>query len=356
MMTYKQLSYKYFYDQKRFVPLRELTDVVSGIFMRSGEVFVLEDFAQTADSTLGFSRRIHQKVMIESDIAMPLIRRNTDIAFLNPEKIITNKGIVFIEAKHYSRSTNSPLQRFFLEHPMLSEYIMKCCQTESNGKSKNAHIAFNVLSTKQSDILFSPKHILSIKEGNSQAFFDNAGIYAISTGMYGVKSHCCSVITDKVLSAIFNSRLFSFLRYKEEQSDNGNKHACYDSVARFPLPAYNLDSNLLKALETMTECLTLLNDKELENSDPQVRRCLQQILEMLVLELYFDEYMMDTGLSIEDSLSGSILNESAYDILSRPKEIYKWFQTSSNIIRQKILLLDSRSSELLYPIFMQFTK
>lgn len=102
-MTYKDLSYKHFYESKKFVSLSDLADVVSGIFLRFGEVFVLENFEKTADASLGFSRRIQKEVKVEPDIAMPFLQQNTDIAFLDSKDVKASKGIVFIESKQYPR-------------------------------------------------------------------------------------------------------------------------------------------------------------------------------------------------------------------------------------------------------------
>ena len=355
-MTYKELSYNHFYDSKKFVPLSELADVVSGIFLRSGEVFVLENFEKTADASLGFSKRIHQEVRVEPDISMPLLQQNANIAYLNPKEVKTTKGVVFIESKQYSRTTQRPLQHFVTEHPLLSDYVTRCGLSMDKEDGKGYPLVFNVLSSKQSEHLFSPKHILSVKEDNSQSFFDDKGSYAIQTGMYGVSAICSNVISNKVLTAIFNSHLFGFIRFQEEKADEDNRQARYESIARFPIPAHSIGYNQIKALELLSECLISMNGRELDSLDIQVEKCLRQIVEMIVFELYFGEYMLEKGLSVSGALSDAVFADCVYNIFSKPLEIYNWFQTSANIIRQKIMLLDSRSPELLYPIFMQYYK
>lgn len=356
MMTYKQLSYNHFYESNKFVPLSDLAEVVSGIFLRSGEVFVLDNYEKVEDASLGFSRRIHQEVRIEPDITMPLLQQNANIAYLDPKEVNAPKGIVFIESKQYSQSTQNPLQHFVSEHPMLSDYITKCGLSMTDEDSKDLPLAYNVLSSKQSQLLFSPKHILSVKESCCQSFFDYTGSYAIQTGMYGISPISSNAVSDKALTALFNSRLFGFIRFQEEKTDAENRQARYDSIVRFPIPVHDIDNKQKKALELLTECLILMSGRELYGLEIQVNKCLRQITDMLVFELYFREYMQEKGLSVYEALSDAIFADCVYGINSKPHEIYKWFQTSSNIIRQKIMLLDSRSPELLYPIFMQYHK
>lgn len=356
MMTYKQLSYNHFYESNKFVPLSDLAEVVSGIFLRSGEVFVLDNYEKVEDASLGFSRRIHQEVRIEPDITMPLLQQNTNIAYLDPKEVNAPKGIVFIESKQYSRSTQRPFQQFVLEHPMLSDYITRCGSSMVDEDGKGSPLAYNILSSKQSEYLFSPKHILSVKENNCQSFFDDKGSYAIQTGMYGISPICSNAISNKALTALFNSRLFGFIRFQEEKADVENRQARYDSIARFPIPVHTITYNQITALELLSECLTSMSGRDLDGLDIQVEKCLRQIAEMIVLELYFGEYMQEKGLSISGALTDAVFADSEYSMFNKTQEIYKWFQTSSNIIRQKIMLLDSRSPELLYPIFMQFTK
>lgn len=357
MTTYQQLTYGHFLNSTHsFIPLSDMATVVSGIFMRSGDVFILDNFKQVPDASLGFSRRISQNVRIEPDIAMPLIESNTDIAFLSPNKADIERGLVFIEAKSYSRSHQAPSDYFISQHPKLADYVRLCNTLANDNYDSKQSLSYNVFSGKQTDILLQPKHIVSVKEKTCQSFFDCDGKYAIPTGMYGVSAVSSSCISDKALTAILNSRLFSYLRYHEEKTQKHNRYARYDSIVQFPIPSGIVDRSLIVSLETLSDCLTELKQKAQDTKRQQIRKCMQQIMEMIVFEIYFSDYMQCTGLSIIESLKGSILTERNNNSLYTSDEIYSWYQTPSNTIRQKIMLLDSRSPELLYPIFMQKTK
>lgn len=351
-MTYKELTYHYFLkDTDTFVPLSDMVKVVSGIYTRAGEIFLLEDFKQIADSSVGYSRCIKDEVNLEPDVIMPIVPRDTDLSFLDDVAYQISKGLIFIEAKNYSRSQQSSLQTFIHMYPRLNSYIKKCELVTDANPDGNIINKINILSKKQSDVLLHPKHILSFTENKSQSFFDTKGQFAIPTGMYGIGSLGDS-LTDDVLTAILNSKLFSIIRYNEECKDTDNRHAKYDSVAHFPISRQVVDKSLLLALSSMVKCLTHLKKLTSDSHSLQVARYVRQIMEMLIFELYFSDYMNLKGLSISPALKDSFLTEAALDMTSHSNAIYNWFQSPSNIIRQKIMLLDSRSPELLYPIFM----
>ena len=74
--------------------------MVSGIFTRSSDFFLLDNYVRQSDSSTGYSRCLKGSVSLEPDIIMPMLKKNMDIAFTNAGIEESKKGLVFIEQKN----------------------------------------------------------------------------------------------------------------------------------------------------------------------------------------------------------------------------------------------------------------
>jgi ethanolamine utilization cobalamin adenosyltransferase len=77
---------------------------------------------------------------------------------------------------------------------------------------------------------------------------------------------------------------------------------------------------------------------------------------MVVYELYFADHMKEQNIYVIERLKQSpLVDLSIKDIRERIEKTYKWFQTSDNLVRQSLMLLDTRSKDLLYFIHLKAT-
>lgn len=353
MLTAKELTYRYFLDNSSdFQPLSHIADIVSGIYTHSSQILVFEDFRQTADASVGYSRKLRDYVKVEADIAMPFLKSSDDIAFFDPESDRKNRGIVLFEVKDNIAEQNAIGRTFFTNHPALTTYIKSSAPEMLLSDNINSSSWFNVLNRKQSEILLKGKHVLAVKDGCCESFFDEMGKYAIPYDMYGIYVNTCS-LPDKLMTAIFNSSLFSFLRQKEQLRNKNMRNSKYESVSKFPIPVYAINSGLLKVLTTIVEVLTDVKSSKGRASYPssQIKHYLYQMLDMAVFELYFSDYVHTKGISVWGDFDSSIFYDSYLAPSEKVPAIYNWFMKPDNKVRQKIMLLDSRSHELLYNIY-----
>lgn len=345
--TYKDLeSSKY-----PFRPLSHIADVVSGIFTRSSKVFVLDFYKRDSFTFIGYSRCLREKIIIETDVVMSFLRNNADIAFcgLGPEAV--ERGIILFESKDIDDFNNSIDASFLDSHPYLNDYIKQITPNIIGLRSKEICKSVNILNRKQSEIFAQNKHILAIKDKWCQSFYDEKGNYAIPKEMYGIGMKA-SILPPKALTAIFNSALFSYLRLHNEFDNSSLRNSRYESILNFPIPTYSLNQTLIVALERIVDSLIWSKKhKEQSMSTNRMERYLYQMLDMMIFELYLPEYVQERNISISDDLQNSILVNNSINTSSDVSEVYSWFMSANNKVRQKLMLLDTRSPELLYPIY-----
>ena len=76
---------------------------------------------------------------------------------------------------------------------------------------------------------------------------------------------------------------------------------------------------------------------------------IEEVVDMIVYELYFEEHMKEQKVDVVADLERFEWN-TQQGIEIQTKNFYEWLLQSQNMVRQKIMLLDTRSSNILYPI------
>ena len=153
----------------------------------------------------------------------------------------------------------------------------------------------------------------------------------------------------KLLVGILNSKLiewyFNLISTSSGMGTNMWKHY---KIKKLPIP--QLDENKRKPFEIMTDYLTLINDPEIpylfENiSNEIVSRFFEDVLNMMVYELYFEEHMKENEIDVLQFVDFQDISqletfEEKRDVIQR--EYYK-LKEKDNPIRNRILVSDSRS-------------
>ena len=74
---------------------------------------------------------------------------------------------------------------------------------------------------------------------------------------------------------------------------------------------------------------------------------LEDILNMMVYELYFEEHMKEVDLDVLQFVTPIIENLQNLPIERQIKELYEWYQKPENAVRQRMMLIDTRSPDIL---------
>jgi hypothetical protein len=73
----------------------------------------------------------------------------------------------------------------------------------------------------------------------------------------------------------------------------------------------------------------------------------EDILNMMVYELYFEEHMKEVDLDVLQFVTPIIENLQNLPIERQIKELYEWYQKPENAVRQRMMLIDTRSPDIL---------
>ncbi|MBK7467880.1 MAG: hypothetical protein IPJ43_14350 [Saprospiraceae bacterium] len=106
--------------------------------------------------------------------------------------------------------------------------------------------------------------------------------------------------------------------------------------------------------ESLVDYLLYLHNKKtpqiLSHTDnTHIASHIEDILNMMVYELYFEEHMKEVGIDVLQ-----FINPKPIDTLKTDKakaeviqEFYDWYQKPDNAVRQRMLLVDTRSKDII---------
>ena len=111
-------------------------------------------------------------------------------------------------------------------------------------------------------------------------------------------------------------------------------------------------------MSNLVDMLTFLYAKENTDifehtSNVRIISHIEDVVNMIVYELYFSEHMKESQIDvIKDLLSYRFINT---DTAKGVQDFYTWYQSSQNMVRQKLMLLETRSKDTLYFIHINAT-
>ncbi|MDB4171379.1 hypothetical protein N8294_00650 [Polaribacter sp.] len=81
----------------------------------------------------------------------------------------------------------------------------------------------------------------------------------------------------------------------------------------------------------------------------KLRPFLNEIPDMMVYELYFTEYMKEKGLKVLEYINPKPFTEETTNEQKAViiKNFYEWYQEPENAVRQRMLLIETRSPDIL---------
>ena len=157
----------------------------------------------------------------------------------------------------------------------------------------------------------------------------------------------------KIILALLNSKLINFWyrqKFNLQHMQGGALPINTTELENIPLVIPNSVTNF----ETLVDYLLYLHNKEtpqiLSHTDnTHIASHFEDILNMMVYELYFEEHMKEVGIDVLQ-----FLNPKPIDSLKSDKEkaeaiqeFYEWYQKPDNAVRQRRLLVDIRSKDII---------
>ena len=337
---------------------RRIKDIFERIFCglqtSKDDVYFLYTCYEEKDCIIGESKQLNRPVKIERGLVKPLLKGEdvhrydkiaTDRYVIFPYKIIEGKAILYTEKE---------MREFF---PLGFAYLKECedvLRDREKGKLKNDIYWYKYIYPKNLTQFDNEKLVApDISLGGNFAY-DNEGIFYQTTTIYGYIKKKDIKESYKFWMALLNSRLcWWFMTNTGTTLTNGFFRYKPDYINPFPVPAYEQTKEAQRIIENLVNFLLYLHDESNVNifshtSNLRIATHIEEIIDMVIYELYFEREMKENGIDV-------ISNWDAYSFngitdSEAIKDFYLWYQSSENTIRQKILLLETRSKNNLYLI------
>jgi len=155
-------------------------------------------------------------------------------------------------------------------------------------------------------------------------------------------------INNKYLSAVLNSKTIAFwLKYKGKMQ--GFQYQI-DKGPLVELPIVNVPQANLFAI--LVEYILLLKSEALgelfsHTSNDRLSNYIDEVLDMMVYELYFEQHMREVGIDVLHFVSKQLKEIEGKPIEAQIREFYLWYQKPENSVRQRMLLIETRSPDII---------
>lgn len=307
----------------------------------------------------GYSKQLGYQVCIERGLVKPLLKGedvhrydhiSTDRFVIFPYKLEKGKAILYTEKE---------IGDLF---PKGYGYLKECediLRNREKGRLKNDEYWYKYIYPKNL-ILFENEKLVApdISMGGNFAY-DEKGLFYQTTTVYGYVKRNEIEEGYKFWLALFNSRLFWwYLKNTGTVLANGFFRFKPDYIKPFPVPEMLQTSKGEKIVERLTDFLFYLYDKNNANilthtSNKRLAAHIEEIIDMIFYELYFEQHMKDNQIDVIADLNR--YDWSGISDAATIEAFYKWYQKSENMVRQKIMLLDTRSNNFIYQIHRTVT-
>jgi tRNA1(Val) A37 N6-methylase TrmN6 len=163
----------------------------------------------------------------------------------------------------------------------------------------------------------------------------------------------CFILTGekiKYLLGILNSKLFRYCFEEDFPELQGNSREI-NKVVFEEIPIKYPNEKEEELISTLVDYILYLYDTESEvlfkhTPNNRIANTIEEVLNMVVYELYFHTHMKETGLSVMNDLWPDSLQQSK-NKAETIRAFYKWLQHPENKVRNKIIAVDLKSPYLL---------
>lgn len=163
----------------------------------------------------------------------------------------------------------------------------------------------------------------------------------------------CFILTGekiKYLLGVLNSKLFRYCFEEDFPELQGNSREI-NKVVFEEIPIKYPNEREEELISTLVDYILYLYNTESEvlfkhTPNNRIANTIEEVLNMVVYELYFHTHMTETGLSVIDDLWPDSLQKSKNNA-ETISTFYKWLQQPENKVRNKIIAVDLKSPYLL---------
>ncbi|MFT3845767.1 MAG: TaqI-like C-terminal specificity domain-containing protein [Lacibacter sp.] len=150
----------------------------------------------------------------------------------------------------------------------------------------------------------------------------------------------------KYLTGVLNSKLFRYCFEEDFPELQGNSREIQAFVVR-ELSIKYPNQKEEELVSTLVDYILYLYDTESEvlfkhTPNNRIANTIEEVLNMVVYELYFHSHMKETGLSVMNDLWPDSLQQSK-NKAETISAFYKWLQHPENKVRNKIIAVDLKS-------------
>ena len=342
---------------------RRISDIFDKIFQglatSKDDVYFLYDCIENDENIIGYSKQLDKIINIEKGLVKPLLKGEDVHRYDN---IKTNRYVIFpykIDNGKAVLYTENELSVLF---PNGYTYL-KECEDILRSREKGR---FNIDGEwfqygRKQGILSAEKEKLvapDISMGGNFAY-DVEGKFYQTTTIYGYIKKSETSESYKFWMALLNSRLcWWFLTNTGTTLANGFFRFKPDYIKPFPVPEHKQTNKGEKLIVKLTEFILYLYDKNnadilTHTTNKRLATHIEEIIDMIFYELYFEQHMKDNQIDVISDLNNYVWSNISN--ASTIESFYKWYQQSENMVRQKIMLLDTRSRNFIYLIHRNAT-
>lgn len=338
---------------------RRIKDVFDKIFQglatSKDDVYFLYNCEEEGKFIVGDSKQLGRRVKVEKGLVKPLLKGEDVHRY---DTISTNRYVIFPYRIGNGKAvvlTEQELQTMYPEGYAYLKENESILRDREHGRLSNDNQWYKYIYPKNL-VHFANEKLVApdISMGGNFAY-DIEGKFYQTTTIYGYLKKANVKESYGFWMALLNSRLcWWFLTNTGTTLANGFFRFKPDYINPFPIPSETQTekcSFIIESLATMIQYLYNKSNKELYTHTLNERLAihLEEIIDMVVYELYFEQHMKEQKIDVIEDLKGYKWNNNKI-IAEQIKDFYQWFQQSDNMVRQKLMLLDTRSSNLLYEI------
>jgi hypothetical protein len=163
-------------------------------------------------------------------------------------------------------------------------------------------------------------------------------------------------IDPKYLLGVLNSKVLDYYHKKNTIPQAGGFYR-YQALFIKGLPIIRTTEMIENNLATLVAYILYLNDNNSRQlfshtANDRIASHIEDVLNMMVYELYFEEHMKSEGIDVLQFISSKPIDD-----LKNPKDkeeviqgFYLWLQTPNNQVRQRINIVDVKSPDILSKI------
>lgn len=338
---------------------RRVRDVFDKIFCglqtSKDDVYFLDNCEEDDTYIIGDSKQLDRRVRVEKGLVKPLLKGKDVHRY---DTISTNRCVIF---PYYIKNgkaivlTEEELREKFPKGYAYLKENESVLRGREHGRLSNDNQWYKYIYPKNLTNFANEKLVApEISLGGNYAY-DEKGEFYSTTKIYGYIKNPSNKISYKFWMALFNSRAFWYYLQNTGYVLRGGYFTFKtDYLNPIPVPDEKSTKDCERIVIELVDMLQYLYNTDNTNlythtSNKQVAFRIEEVVDMIIYELYFEKHMKDQSIDVITDLKKHEWSTDR-DFAKRIKDFYEWLLQPQNMVRQKLMLLDTRSANILYPI------